>query len=166
MHHLDIAFSLDCFHLFFQRSFAWNFTKVLQKVCPASWQIMNHEVYLQKCKNKYPFNMGKSQLTSASLCEHVSLLRASLLTSYLQSWPTPENRQDPWTVQLSVLQLCKFRIRLRLLSHIQLSPLGLVHRAHVVSKAQCYCNLKCVSPSGQKKIKPPFLLLAARALQH
>ena len=46
-----------------------------------------------------------------------------------------KNRQGLWTVQLNVFQLCKFRIRLRPLSHIQLSPLGLVHRAHVVSPA-------------------------------
>ena len=38
-------------------------------------------------------------------------------------------------MQLSVFQLCKFRIRLRPLSHVQLSPLGLVHRAHVISPA-------------------------------
>ena len=35
----------------------------------------NHESsgILQECKNKYLFNIGKSQLTFASLCEHVSL---------------------------------------------------------------------------------------------
>ena len=38
-------------------------------------------------------------------------------------------------MQLSVFQLCKFRIRLRPLAHIELSPLGLVHRANVVSPA-------------------------------
>ena len=86
---------LDCFHLCLQRSFAYNFTKVLQKVCPVSWQIMNHQVYLQKCKKKYPLNMGKSQLPSASLCENVSWLRAYLLIPYLQNWPTPEKQTRP-----------------------------------------------------------------------
>ena len=33
-------------------------------------------------------------------------------------------------------------------------------------KVQCYCNLKCVSPNGRKKIKPLTSLLLTRALKH
>ena len=33
-------------------------------------------------------------------------------------------------------------------------------------KVQFYCNLKCVSPSGRKKIKPLTSLLLTRALKH
>ena len=33
-------------------------------------------------------------------------------------------------------------------------------------KVQCYCNLKCVSPSGRKKTKPLTSLLLTRALKH
>ena len=33
-------------------------------------------------------------------------------------------------------------------------------------KVQCYCNLKCISPSGRKKNKPLTSLLLTRALKH
>ena len=33
-------------------------------------------------------------------------------------------------------------------------------------KVQCYCNLKCVSPSGRKKHTPLTSLLLTRALKH